>query len=115
MVSLDANKVREQLKALKNLPNFKEVVNLRKRLQSELKILDAKEESKIEVIEFPKVTRAKKISRAMQKYHNYLRAIRNNFPDLSYADIRKAYSQKRKGLQSKVPDAVFENPSPNIE
>ena len=112
MVSLDVNKITEQLKALKNLPNLKEVVALRKRLQKELATATARAESKIEVIEFPKVTRAKKISMKMKKYHNYLRAIRNNFPDLSYSEIRKAYSKKRKGQSSKVPDAVWQNPSP---
>ena len=36
MVSFDVNKLREQLESLKNLPNIKEVISLRKRLSSEL-------------------------------------------------------------------------------
>jgi len=112
MVSLDVNKVREHLESLKDLPNLKEVVALRKRLTKELEILSEKVESKIEVTEFPKVTRAEKISRTLKKQFNYLRQIRNNFPDVSWLDLRREFSRRRKGLDSKVPDAIWENPSP---
>jgi len=112
MVSLDANKVREQLENLKNLPNLKEVVALRKRLVKELGILSKTEESKIEVTVFPKVSRAQKISRSLKKQFNYLRQIRNNFPDISWLELRREFSRRRKGLDSKIPDAVWQNPSP---
>ena len=112
MVSLDVNKVREQIKSLGNLPNLKEVVALRKRLTKELEILSKRVESKIEVTEFPKVTRAEKISRTLKKQFNYLRQIRNNFPDVSWLELRREFSRRRKGLDSKVPDAIWQNPSP---
>ena len=112
MVSLDANKVREQLENLKNLPNFKEVVALRKRLAKELGILKVKEESKIEVIEFTGLTRAQKISRTLKKRFRYLRLIRNQFPETSWLDLRREFSRRQKGQDSKIPDAVWQNPSP---
>ena len=112
MVSFDANKVREQIESLKDLPNVKEVVALRKRLTRELDILTEKTEELIEVTVFPKVSRAEKISRSLKKQFNYLRQIRNNFPDISWLELRREFSRRRKGLDSKIPDAVWQNPSP---
>ena len=112
MVSFDINKVREQLDALDDLPNLKEVVALRKRLKKELENLIVKTESKIKVIEFPKVTRAEKISKTLKKQFNYLRQIRNNFPDISWIELRREFTRARKGLDSKIPKAIWQNPSP---
>ncbi len=112
MVTLDANKVREQLENLKNLPNLKEVIALRKRLTLELVFLTKKTEELIEVTVFPKITRAEKISRSLKKQFNYLRQIRNNFPDISWLELRREFSRRKKGLDSKIPDAVWQNPSP---
>ena len=112
MVTLDINKVKEQLENLKNLPNLKEVIALRKRLTLELGFLTKKTEELIEVTVFPKVTRAQKISRTLKKQFNYLRQIRNNFPDISWLELRREFSRRRKGLDSKIPDAVWQNPSP---
>lgn len=112
MVTLDVNKVKEQLENLKNLPNLKEVIALRKRLTLELGFLTKKTEDLIEVTVFPKVSRAEKISRSLKKQFNYLRQIRNNFPDISWLELRREFSRRRKGLDSKIPDAVWQNPSP---
>ncbi len=112
MVSLDANKVREQLESLKDLPNLKEVVALRKRLEQELEILERQEESNIEVIEFTGLSRAQKISRTLKKRFHYLRLIRNQFPEISWLDLRREFSRREKGQESKIPDVVWQNPSP---
>jgi len=112
MVSLDVNKVREQLETLKDLPNLKEVVALRKRLERELEIIEVREESRIEVFEFTGLTRAQKISRTLKKQFNYLRLIRNQYPQYSWLEIRRQFSKKRKGKDSKIPDVVWQNPSP---
>ena len=112
MVSLDANKVREQLENLKDLPNLKEVTALRKRLEQELETLQVKEESNIKVIEFTGLTRAQKISNTLKKQFRYLRLIRNQFPKLSWLDLRREFSRRQKGLDSKIPDVVWQNPSP---
>ncbi len=112
MVSFDVNKVKEQLDSLKNLPNIKEVIALRKRLTRELNILESKEESKIEAIEFPKLTRAQKISKTLKKRFRYLRLIRNQNPEISWLEIRRQFSRREKGLDSKIPDVIWQNPSP---
>lgn len=113
MIPLDANKVKEQLESLKNLPNLKEVIALRKRLTRELEILSDRAESKIKVNVFPNLTRAEKISRSLKKQFNYLRKIRNNFPDLTWLELRREFSRRRQGLDTKVPDAIWQNPSPD--
>ena len=112
MVSFDVIKVREQIESLKNLPNIKEVIALRKRLQSELKTLEVDNKSRIEVTEFPKITRSEKISRTLKKRFRYLRLIRNQFPEFSWLELRREFSRREKGLDSEIPDVVWQNPSP---
>lgn len=110
MVSLDVNKITEQLESLKNLPNLKEVVALRKRLQREL--ATARAEEKIKVTEFPKITRAQKISRTLKKRFRYLRLIRNQFPDIPIRELNKQLTRRQKGLDTDIPDVAWQNPSP---
>jgi len=110
MVSFNLDKLKEQLDNLKSLPNIKEVVALRKRLRKELQKSIPKEKP-IKVI-VPTKTRNEKISLGLKKHFRYLRLIRNNFPDLTFAQLRKEFSRRRKGLESEIPDAVWQNPSP---
>lgn len=112
MVNFDIIKVREQLESLKNLPNVKEVVALRKRLQKELTALEAETAPEIEVIEFPKVTRAQKISRTLKKRFRYLRLIRNQFPEIPIRELNKQLTRRQKGLDTDIPDVAWQNPSP---
>ena len=111
MVNIELDKINAILDQLKGL-NIKEAVSLRKRLTKEKEILDVKEESKIEVTEFPKFSRAQKISRTLKKRFRYLRLIRNQFPELSWLELRREFSRREKGLDSKIPDVVWQNPSP---
>ena len=112
MVSFDVNKLREQLDSLKNLPNIKEVISLRKRLQNEL---DKVTKQKVVVTKPVKDLKALaniKRSGKLRRYHNYIRQIRNNFPNLEYSQIRKQFAQRKKGSESDIPDVVWQNPSP---
>ena len=111
MVSFNLDKLKEQLENLKQLPNIKEVVALRKRLRKELQKVTPKIK-KVAVVPTPTVTRGEKISVALKKHFRYLRLIRDNFPDLTFAQLRKEFSRRRKGLESEIPDAVWQNPSP---
>jgi len=111
MVSFNLDKLREQLENLKQLPNIKEVVALRKRLSKELEKATPKIKEVV-VAPTPTVTRGEKISVALKKHFRYLRLIRDNFPDLTFTQIRKEFSRRRKGLESDIPDAVWQNPSP---
>ncbi len=110
MASFDLDKLREQLENLKLLPNIKEVVALRKRLAKELE----KSIPKIKKVVAPTstATRGEKISSGLKKHFRYIRLIRDNFPDLTFGQLRKEFSRRRKGLETEIPDAVWQNPSP---
>lgn len=112
MVEFDVNKLREQIESLKDLPNIKEVIQLRKRLQKEL--TRATKPKSVLAKRFVDKTILANIKRSgkMKKYHNYLRQIRNHFPDLTYNQIKKEFAKRKKGFESDIPDAVWQNPSP---
>lgn len=112
MVSFDVDKLREQLGHLKNLPNIKEVIALRKRLQSEIDRLTKPETGLQKPVEDLRILANEKRSGKLRRYHNYIRQIRNNFPDLSYNQIRKQLKERKQGLKVDIPDVVWQNPSP---
>jgi len=101
------NKLLQRLEALKLFPNNNEVRKLRLRTQKALERLEkpSKIKSKLKVI-------SNKRSISLEKYHRYIRLIRDNFPGLSYPDIRKQFAKRRRGQQVSIPDAVWQNPSP---
>ena len=107
MVTFDKDKLNEQIRALGELPQIKEVRLLRDRLQRELERL-TKQEIEIETTTSKPDTRSSKL----KKYHRYLRMIRDNFPNLKYSQIRKQFAEKRKGQETDIPDAIWQNPSP---
>ncbi len=111
MVSFNLDKLKEQLENLKQLPNIKEVIALRKRLSKELEKAIPKIKKEV-VAPIPTVSRGQKISFGLKKHFRYLRLIRDNFPDLTFAQIRKEFSRRRKGIETDIPDAVWQNPSP---
>jgi len=96
-----------QLNALKKFPNNKLVRALRNQIKNKLKKLDKKQKPLFK-------KRLANISRSgkLRRYHNYIRQIRNNFPNLEYNKIRNQLSQRRQGKQVSIPDAVWQNPSP---
>ena len=108
MTKFDKEKIIEQLESLKNLPKIKEVKALRQRLEKELEKFEEQELIK----EIPESNRNEKISKSLKQHFRYLRLIRNNFPDLSWTQLRNEYSKRKKGFDSDVPDFVWQNPSP---
>jgi predicted ester cyclase len=106
MKTIDKQKLLEQLNALKLFPNNKLVKQLRAQIISQLEKLDKKEP----VIK-PKVKPSQKASK-LRKYHRYLRMIRDNFPDLTYSQIRTQFAKRKRGDEVSIPDAVWQNPSP---
>ena len=99
------DKLLEQLNALKIFPNNKLVRALRKQLQTKLdKVESIPTVTKVN----PNIVRANKLKR----YHNYIRQIRNNFPDLTYNQIRKQFAKRQNQEDVSIPDAVWQNPSP---
>ena len=104
-------KLKERLDALKIFPNNKEVKILRKRIKKQLANLQNKQETKINKIKTRQQANQSR-SGKLRRYHNYVRQIRNNFPNLSYNQIRTELSKRRKGKPSEIPDAIWQNPSP---
>ena len=104
------DKLLKQLDALKIFPNNKLVQQLRKQIK---KKLGRVEKSKPIITSLDKQSSANQIrSSKLQKYHKYIRLIRDNFPDLSYNQIRKQFSKRKQGTNVSIPDAVWQNPSP---
>lgn len=101
----EKQKLLEQLQALKLFPNNKHVRELRKQIKSKLKKL---EKPKAKKKQLGNISRAGKLRR----YHNYIRQIRNNFPNLTYKQIRSELSQRRKGTPVSIPEVIWQNPSP---
>jgi len=108
MVSFNLDKLKEQLENLKQLPNIKEVVALRKRLTKEKSELIPKEVLKVERIQSANIKRSSKL----QRYWRYVKLIRDNFPDNSVKEIRKQLTVRQQGQETDIPDAVWQNPSP---
>ena len=108
MVSFNLDKLKEQLENLKQLPNIKEVVALRKRLAKEKSKLIPKEVLKVERIQSANIKRSSKL----QRYWRYVKLIRDNFPDNSVKEIRKQLTVRQQGQETDIPDAVWQNPSP---
>jgi len=109
MVSFNLDKLKEQLENLKQLPNIKEVVALRKRLQKEQKRITKPVTPKITI---PKVDANVKRSTKLQRYWRYVKLIRDNFPNLKTNEIRKQLKERQQGQEVDIPDAIWQNPSP---
>ena len=99
------NKLLEQLDALKIFPNNKLVKELKRQIKSKLERLET---VPTPLVKNPNISRANKLKR----YHNYLRQIRNNFPEYSYKQIRQQFAKRRNQQDVSIPDAVWQNPSP---
>lgn len=106
-MSEEQKKLLEQLNALKIFPNNKLIKQLRAQIADKLKNLEPKKKP-----EKPKLQPNKTRSGKLRRYHNYIRQIRNNFPDLSYNQIRAQLKKRKQGNEVDIPDAVWQNPSP---
>lgn len=104
----DKNKLLEQLKALRIFPNNKLVRQLRKQIAEKLKNLETTKIKQEKQKQEPNKARSGKLRR----YHNYIRQIRNNFPDLSYNQIRTQLKKRKEGNEVDIPDVIWQNPSP---
>jgi len=100
------DKLLKQLDALKIFPDNKLVKQLKNQIKTKLKKLETIKPAKTKPD--PNLVRSNKL----KKYHNYIRQIRNNFPDLKYNQIRKQFAKRKKGTDVSIPDAVWQNPSP---
>ena len=107
MVTFDLDKLSELLKLLKGVPDVKEVKLLRRRLRKEKQKI-ARATPKEITVKVSTITKSVKL----KKYHRYIRLIRNNFPELSYNQIRTQVEKRKSGQNVSIPDVVWQNPSP---
>lgn len=105
----DIKKLLEQLDALKLFPNNKLVRELRNQIQQKVTKLE-KSKAVTKTIEKADANLAR--SKSLKQYHRYLRLIHDNFPNLKYSEIRRQFSERRKGRETDIPDAIWQNPSP---
>ena len=114
MVDFTLDKVNELLKQLKGLPKIKEISQLRKRLRKE----KAKLVTPVAVKVVKQVADAKalaNIQRSLKQKRNwrYAKLIFNFVGDkFTLQEIRQEIAKKKRGNASRIPDAVFQNPSP---
>lgn len=95
-------KLLEQLNALKIFPNTKLVKQLRDEIKKKLNKQPKQKQT------IPNQSRSIKL----KKYHRYIKLVRNSFPELSHAEIRKQFSKRRSGKDVRIPDVIWRNPSP---
>ena len=105
MVKESKEKLLEHLNALNDFPNNKLVRQLRNQIKTKIERF-----KKTPVIALKNVNLSR--SNKLKRYHNYIRQIRNNFPDLKYNQIRTQFAKRKKGSDVSIPDAVWQNPSP---
>jgi len=101
------NAILDQLKGIR----IKEAVNLRQRLEKEKEKLIPQEQE----IKIPKeqiqISANQKRSSKLSRYWRYVKLIRDNFPDLQTNEIRKQLKLRQQGQKTKIPDAIWQNPS----
>ncbi|QLH08814.1 hypothetical protein [Candidatus Nitrosotenuis sp. DW1] len=105
-------KLLAQIEALKLFPNNIQVKILRSRINKQLEQISKQTEIK-ETIPVDKKQQAN-LSRSikLKKHFRYLRLIRDNYPNLKFAEIRKQFSKRKRGEDVSIPDATWFNPSP---
>lgn len=104
-------KLQEQLDALKIFPKSKLVQQLQKQILSKINSVQKSTKTPKILIDKQKLANESR-SRKLKRYHKYIRLIRDNFPDLTIAQIRSQFSKRKKGTDVSIPDAVWQNPSP---
>ena len=96
-------KLLEQLDALKIFPNNKLVKELKRQIKKKLEKQLPKQKQ---------ILGNQSRSIKLKKYHRYIKLVRNSFPELSHAEIRKQFSNRRRNKEVSIPDVVWQNPSP---
>jgi len=109
LVDFTLDKLDQLLRTLQGLPRLREVQALKKRLQLEKKKIQKPIKP---IITKPKVNANRNRSVKLSRYWRYVKLIRDNFPNLSVKEIRTQLTQKTQGKETKIPDAVWQNPSP---
>jgi len=105
MTKESKEKLLEHLDALEDFPNSKLVRALREQIKTKIEKLET---TPVPVSKNVNLSRSSKLKR----YHNFIRQIRNSFPEYSYTQIRTQFAKRRNQEDVSIPDAVWQNPSP---
>jgi len=105
MTKESKEKLLEHLDALKDFPNSKLVRALREQIKTKIEKLET---TPVPISKNVNLSRSSKLKR----YHNFIRQIRNSFPEYSYTQIRTQFAKRRNQEDVSIPDAVWQNPSP---
>lgn len=101
------NTILDQLKGIR----IKEAVILRQRLEKEKqKLTPQKTEIKIPKEQIKESANQKRSSK-LSRYWRYVKLIRDRFPNLTTIEIRKQLKIRQQGQKTKIPDAIWQNPS----
>jgi len=100
------NAILDQLSGLR----IKEARSLKKRLEKEREKLIPQIEIKIPKEQI-KVGANQKRSSKLSRYWRYVKLIRDNFPNLKTSEIRNQLKIRQQGQKTKIPDAIWQNPS----
>lgn len=117
MVLFDKDKLAEQLRALGELPQIKEVKALRQRLERELERLSEITKPVISQIPKQEIKNLANLRRSslMKKKWNYIRQIWSNYPEIrdkhGLRELYSLYARRRRGEDISVPDVYWQNPS----
>ena len=107
-MNIDQDKLAEILQTLRELPKIKEVKELQKRLQKELKT----KTKKLKILKQKRKTLTNQNRSAKQKrYWRYVKLIRDNFPNVTTTEIRSQLKERRQGKTVQINDAIWQNPS----
>lgn len=110
MTDINLEKLNAILDHLKGL-RIKEAVYLRQRLEKEkIKLIPQEPEIKIPKEKIQESANQKRSSK-LSRYWRYVKLIRDNFPNLTTNEIRKQLKIRQKGERTKIPDAIWQNPS----
>lgn len=107
MVDISLDKLNEILDKLSGL-RIKEAVSLRKRLEKEKEKLGPKQVT-IKITDTESVNQ--KRSSKLHRYWRYVKLIRDNYPNLQTNQIRTQLKLRKRGQQTDIPDAIWQNPS----
>lgn len=102
----------KQMNSLKDIPNFKEVQALRNRLQKEIDKLNLSAKSIVKSSGIPKElikqNANKKRSILMKRNWRFWKLAADR-TGLKVSEVRKDAKNRRKGFDSKIPDAIWQN------
>ena len=118
MVEFDKDKLDELLRLLGSVPKIKEVKQLSKRLQKEIRKIKTKSITTPKVsVEQRRIEANQKRSEFMKGVWDFTKLIYDNYPQLrekfTIRDLFSQYFARRRGEDVSISDVFWQNPSPS--